>query len=122
GVVEGPGEARLLLEAFQQLRARGERAVDHLERHLWAEPAVPGAVDLGHPARSEHGEDLVGAETLPGGEAHPSSVTHGIEWRREDAPCAALPRFGLISHPVVPDTSLPGGHHVVTGAQRPCPP
>jgi len=62
GVVQRRDRPRLLLEASQSLRVGDELRRQHLDRHLAPEPRVAGAVHLAHPARTDRGEDLVGAE------------------------------------------------------------
>ena len=48
-----------LLEPRAAVRVRGERLGQNLDRHVAAEPGIPRAVDVAHPARPEQGDDLV---------------------------------------------------------------
>ena len=64
GVVELREELRFALEAGEALLVRGERGRQDLDRHLALEARVGGAIDLAHPALTQLGGDLVGAEPL----------------------------------------------------------
>src|ERR1041385_2384791 len=67
-------EPRLALESRTRAVARGEVLGQHFDRDVTAEPGGPGAVDLPHPAGTEGGNDLVGAEAAPGMEWHPMNL------------------------------------------------
>ncbi len=62
GVIEHPGGARLLLEVSQAVLVRREGGGEHLDRHVPAEPRVPGAIDFAHPAGAQKCADLVRAQ------------------------------------------------------------
>jgi hypothetical protein len=70
GMAQAGDEPRLALETRARAVARGEVLGQHFDRDVTAEPGVPGAVDLPHPAGAEGGNDLVGAEAAPGMEWH----------------------------------------------------
>ena len=48
--------------AMQPTVVAGEPARHDLDRHVAAEPDIPGAIDLTHAARAERRDDLVRAE------------------------------------------------------------
>ena len=61
---------RLALEPGERVRIGGDGLREDLDRDVPVELPVPRPVDLAHPARAERREDLVGAETGPGGDCH----------------------------------------------------
>ena len=69
-VIERGDGAGLALEPLQPLRARGHLGRQHFESDVAAEPRVPRAVDLAHPARADRRDDLVGAEAGAGRQCH----------------------------------------------------
>ena len=68
-VVQGPGRARLALEALPPL-GRGHVAGQHLDRDVAAEAAVASAVHLAHSPGTDGREDLVDAEASADRQAH----------------------------------------------------
>jgi hypothetical protein len=56
---------RLALEPQQALAVRGHRRRQDLDRDVTTQPAVPGAIDLAHPADAEQADDLVGTYAAP---------------------------------------------------------
>lgn len=70
GMVEGRQRLRLALEAHQAIGIAGNRFGQHLQRHVAIELGVAGAIHLAHPAGSEQGDHVVGADAGAGGERH----------------------------------------------------
>ncbi len=68
-VVQGPGRARLALEALPPL-GRGHVAGQHLDRDVAAEAPVASAVHLAHSPGADRREDLVDAEASADRQAH----------------------------------------------------
>ena len=77
GVVQPAREPGLLLQAAEDARVAGQGLSHHLDGHLALQAAVPGAVDLRHPAGAEHRQHLVGSEPGSRGQPHPSTLTAG---------------------------------------------
>ena len=69
-VIQGSQDVGLALEAHHAVAVGGEGFRQDLDRDVAAELGVPRAVDLAHPARAERREDLVGAESCAGRQAH----------------------------------------------------
>ena len=77
GVAQGGGGTGLPLEPLPVLHVRRELGGEDLHRHRPLEPHVPGAVDLPHAPRPEGRDDLVGAETVAGLQAHGNTLSLG---------------------------------------------
>jgi hypothetical protein len=74
GIVEGGEDFGLALESREPLRVAGHRRRQYLDRDLPLEARVGGAIDLAHAAFAEQTENLVGPETLTGGEGHGDGI------------------------------------------------
>src|SRR5690242_11675784 len=73
-MIEGPGGARLLLEAPHLVLGHGHVGED-LDGHVAADALVAGTPHLAHAARTDMGEDLVWPDR------HPFCDCHGPAWR-----------------------------------------
>ncbi len=70
GVVEGAGEAGLLLEAAEAVGVLAVLGGEDLDGDVAVEAGVAGAVDLAHPAGPDRAPDLVRPQPRPGRERH----------------------------------------------------
>jgi hypothetical protein len=68
GVVDCGNCARLPLEAAEPIRVLGKNLREHFDRDFPPEPRVARPIDDTHGARANRRNNLVGAETRPGGE------------------------------------------------------
>src|SRR4029453_13153140 len=75
GVVDRADQPGFPLEPLDEGSVRAELLGDDLDRHLPAEPDVPGAVDLGPPPSPEESDDLVGSQSGAGLQAHGRDLT-----------------------------------------------
>ena len=66
---------RLALEARERVGARAQLRGQDLDGDVAIELGVAGAIDLAHSACPERRENLVGAETHPGGQGHAPHYT-----------------------------------------------
>ena len=74
-VVEGSQRARFPLKAGQSIGVRSEHLGQDLQSDIALQSRVTRAVDLAHPTRADHRDDLVRADPRARGEAH-----FGVEW------------------------------------------
>ena len=70
GVVQGGQHLGFTGKARQPIGIVGDGGEQHLERHVALQLRVTRPVHLAHAARSEGCQDLVGAESCAGSEAH----------------------------------------------------
>ncbi len=69
-MIERSQDLRFALEAREPLGIEGEAVRQDLERDVALERRVVGAVHLAHAACAKRGQNLVGAESIAGGEGH----------------------------------------------------
>ena len=81
-VVERGEQVRLAPEAREALFVPRELGRQHLDRDLAVELGVARAEHFAHPPGAEGGGDLVGPETLAGGEAHARRDSFGLSGKR----------------------------------------
>ncbi len=82
-------QPRFSLEALHEGAVCAQCLRDHLDRDLASESGVPRPVDLGHPARSQECQHLVGPQPDPGRQAHtsrPYTLRGGATGRVSGAP------------------------------------
>ena len=63
------------LEANHAVQVTGERFRQNLDSHIASQLRIPGAIDLAHPARTNSGDDFIGAETAAGDRCHEHQPT-----------------------------------------------
>jgi hypothetical protein len=69
-MIERGQDLRFTFEPSEPIRIEGERRGQDLDGHVAPELGVVRLIDLAHPARSDGGEDFVGAEFCAGSQGH----------------------------------------------------